>query len=550
VSAAAGPIVVVAVMLLSITTMPIGVAWGSPGARRESFASTGDFSDSPGFLARIAGHRVTRPLAPVIQRVHRSTVNQIMLAFEDRNADSVEESFFAIQRSVDGRRWGVVPVCHPTPRPPCNDVVPGNPGTGTVTVWDEDPPMSGMVYYRVVQANLPGNRRSAFYLLSSAEVAIDSTWKQLSIMCRLPSADDPDLGFDVEVFTRRDVMEMMWRTRDFWGGISNGHFDVSGIHETDAPGDVTGWIVADDLSECKQIVGRMGYDDRLYDNTTYIHSNPGIVDCTVNFPVVAFRDYAIGKSEGWSEERLERAFRYTVALYMHEFGHNLLLNRVTVTECGSAPTNDLLAEFWPQGAECTHSRRTAQSVIDVLGVGLGYHNSGGLHAIGMFREVRRDPARPLLDGVRGRGRRTEWEARACGRHRDDPRPKVLTVAESGTYGIEPMMGPDGPSAGIKALRVERSGGTILYLEYRRSYGFDAQIDAERINLEGALLHIRDGYPLARYTTLIDPIGPTDVRDAVLPIGAPWTDDLSGSAGATYEVLDHDEHGLIIDVEFR
>lgn len=101
---------------------------------------------------------------------------------------------------------------------------------------------------------------------------------------------------------------------------------------------------------------------------------------------------------------------------------------------------------------------------------------------------------------------------------------ILTADADGSYVIEPI---EINSPGAKVLKIPRgpNNSNSFFVEYRQPIGFDAQFPISNSNVfSGALLYSSSG---GVRSMLIDAISPADSNNAALPLGAVFTDPLTG-----------------------
>lgn len=104
-------------------------------------------------------------------------------------------------------------------------------------------------------------------------------------------------------------------------------------------------------------------------------------------------------------------------------------------------------------------------------------------------------------------------------------PNVVNVASSGTYTIAPI---EVAASGPQILKIIRSDGSFLYIEYRQPLGFDAALPSQI--LDGAFIHfipypIVDDNPHWVDTKIIDatPTDPSSEYDVSLEVGKTLVD---------------------------
>jgi len=113
---------------------------------------------------------------------------------------------------------------------------------------------------------------------------------------------------------------------------------------------------------------------------------------------------------------------------------------------------------------------------------------------------------------------------------------IQSVTTAGDYFITPL---ELASGGVQMLRINRGGGSYLYLEYRRSIGFD--VNAYTVNYPGPLVYLSDD-------NLLDTTPETDsFADASLAVGKSFTD---GTYGITITTMAVSDAGASVRVAFN
>ncbi len=93
---------------------------------------------------------------------------------------------------------------------------------------------------------------------------------------------------------------------------------------------------------------------------------------------------------------------------------------------------------------------------------------------------------------------------------------ILMVEESGIFELEPL---ETTTSGLKALKIPRTDGKFIYVEFRQPIGSDANFSPASFNLfRGVLLHsnYEIAYPTGGYsgTFLLNPLGSENVSSAL------------------------------------
>ncbi len=184
----------------------------------------------------------------------------------------------------------------------------------------------------------------------------------------------------------------------------------------------------------------------------------------------------------------------------HELGHNLGLGHASFLDCG--------AQIWAlQG--CTVLNYA--DYYSVMGRSTPARDLNAYHRdlLGWF-----DAARP-----------------------------IVTVDHSGRFILTPI---ESAEVGIKALKIPRSNGQSLYVEYRQPIGFDVGMDQGGFSdvFQGALLHL----PRMRgnESLLLDPTPPGEPTTVALRPGQSFEDPLTG---IIVRVESRTSDTLVVHVQF-
>ena len=128
--------------------------------------------------------------------------------------------------------------------------------------------------------------------------------------------------------------------------------------------------------------------------------------------------------------------------------------------------------------------------------------------------------------------------------------EIQTVSSNGNFTIQPI--ESNTPGGIKALKIPRFGGSMIYVEYRQPIGRDMRFQNPSSFypqgtdvFEGALLHIVNGY--SAKSGMIDPTPfPTpSAASAALKVGDIFTDPVNGTR---IKVLSKSPSGLTVNVQ--
>lgn len=124
---------------------------------------------------------------------------------------------------------------------------------------------------------------------------------------------------------------------------------------------------------------------------------------------------------------------------------------------------------------------------------------------------------------------------------------IKTVTENGTYVLEPL---ETQTAGLKALKIQRSANDNLFLEYRQPIGFDSRFLSYKPSstvYSGGLLHAQNTQVTGSGSLLVDPTPPSSSSTVALLANEFFTDPMTGT---NLQVVSRNSGELVVDVEFK
>jgi hypothetical protein len=184
----------------------------------------------------------------------------------------------------------------------------------------------------------------------------------------------------------------------------------------------------------------------------------------------------------------------------HELGHNFGSLHASSLDCPNLPISPRYAESY---SDCQFFEYGDE--FDIMGLGPGHFNAPHKELMGWFNQS-----------------------------------NLLTVSASGQYTLEPY---ETSSAGLKALKIQRTASDYLYLEYRQPIGFDSTLHPASFN--GTLIHILGTNGTSQPSLIYAVSGSDSVFDrAPLIPGKNFTDPATLTV---VNVLSANATGLTVDV---